>query len=588
MNQICGNCFQNYDGDVGICPHCHYDNRSERQGTNCLDQGSMLAGRYLIGRVLGVGGFGITYLAFDKILAQIVAIKEYLPGEFSTRIPTQALVTVYTGEKEEQFLAGQKRFMEEARKLARFQNHEGIVQIYDCFELNNTSYIAMEYLKGKTIQALINEKGKFEVDAAVEIIIQVLTALEDVHKIGILHRDIAPDNIIITDDNKVKLCDFGAARYATTSHSKSLSVVIKQGYAPVEQYRSKGDQGPWTDVYGTAATLYKMITGVTPEDSMERYVKDELVLPSKMGIKIRKNTENAIMNGLNIQIEGRYKSAGEFARALSSKTVKLQTTKVKAVDVGKMPIVAKVGIAVGILAVASILVLFKTGYFDKDVQTWGSSQLAEGQYRVPNIINMGLIEAQAAVEESHLSFVIVDKEYSDEIPKDKVLGQSINAGSVANEGESIEVTVSGGTKKDEILDNMKEDETLMPDVQYKSEEEATKTLEAAGLKVNISYEESETVEEGKVISQDVEADQVVKKEKEITLLVSKKPEVKKEEVKKETKKNTKKTTVTTSEAPAATPDPQPAPTPQPDPQPQPQQSAPADDGNWQTNFDLAW
>ncbi len=520
MMRYCGNCFQEYDDSAGACPHCGYQDRQDTKGTNCLEQGTILNDRYIIGRVLGAGGFGITYLAYDKLLTQVVAIKEYLPGEFSTRIQSQALVTVYTGENEKRFHEGRQKFQDEARRLAQFQNHKGIVQIYDCLELNNTSYIVMEYLRGRTLQSILKEKGKFEVEEATRIIIQVLEALEDVHKIGILHRDIAPDNIILTEDNQVKLVDFGAARYAATTNSKSLSVVIKQGYAPVEQYQSKGDQGPWTDVYGAAATLYKMITGITPEDSMERYAKDELVRPSKLGIKIDKNTENALMNGLNIQIDGRYKSAAEFAGALSSNSVRLQTTKVKGVDVGKIPTAAKVGIGLAVAAVASVLVLFFMGFFDKDVQQWGFHKLAAGEYRVPNIINMGLVEAQASVEESHLTFMIVDKEYSDAIPKNKVLEQSLKAGSVAKEGDQIEVTVSGGAKDENLADNLADDEAVVPDVQYKTEAEAIKALESSGFEVEISYETNNTVEVGKVIRQDIEEGQVVKKGSAISIVVS--------------------------------------------------------------------
>lgn len=145
----------------------------------------------------------------------------------------------------------------------------------------------------------------------------MLYALEDVHKAGIIHRDIAPDNIFITNDGKVKLLDFGAARYATTLHSKSLSVILKPGYAPEEQYRTRGNQGPWTDVYAMAATLYRAVTGVIPEDSLERTANDTVKEPSKLGIKLPQNIENAIMNALNIKAEDRIQSAKEFADALA-------------------------------------------------------------------------------------------------------------------------------------------------------------------------------------------------------------------------------------------------------------------------------
>lgn len=583
MEHLCGNCFKHYEGEKGVCPHCRYNNNKERIGNNCLPQGYVLQGRYVIGRVLGVGGFGITYLAYDTILEVIIAIKEYLPGEFSTRIPTQAKVTVYTGEKEEQFRAGQKRFVEEAKKLARFQNHEGIVHIYGCFEDNNTSYISMEYLKGKTLQTILKEKGPFAVSEATDIICDILLALDDVHKAGILHRDIAPDNIILTDSGQVKLFDFGAARYATTSHSKSLSVVIKQGYAPVEQYRSRGDQGPWTDVYGVAATMYKMITGVTPEDSMERMVKDELAAPSKMGVKIDKSTENALLNALNILAEGRYQSAADFCAALRSGSVRRNSLKIKKTDLGKWPLGIKISLGVLAAAVAVVLVLIVQGKFNLSISKWGLHQLAQGQSRVPNIVNTDIEQAQTIVEESKLVFLIVNKEYSEQIPKSKILVQSIHAGSVVDEGSTVEVTVSGGTKMDEILDNMSEDETLVPDVQYKSEDEAVSMLEKSELTAEVTYEESETVEEGKVIRQDTAENEVVKKGSSIGIVVSRKEQI----VRPSTRTNNQSTQQTNTEANQTPVTQAPDPTPASNPPAAAEPSTPQQDNDgWQGDFEL--
>ena len=240
MNKLCGNCFAQLDSECA-CQNCGYVNKKSDKEVNSLDIGTVLNERYFVGRVLGVGGFGITYKAFDSVLGHIVAIKEYLPNEFSTRVPTQAKVTIYTGDKREQFLAGQKRFIDEARKLAKFQHRDEIVHIFDFFDENNTSYIVMEFLDGKTLQEVLKgkEKNRIDVSEAVEYTVSILDALNEVHGAGILHRDIAPDNVFLTKDGKVKLIDFGAARYATTTHSKSLSVIIKQGYAPIEPMRCK-------------------------------------------------------------------------------------------------------------------------------------------------------------------------------------------------------------------------------------------------------------------------------------------------------------------------------------------------------------
>lgn len=586
MEMRCGNCFHSFEGG-GICPACGYNNKREKSGSNCLEQGFCLAGKYIIGRVLGIGGFGITYLAYDMLLSQTVAIKEYLPNEFSTRVPTQAKVTIYTGDKEEQFLAGQKRFVDEAKKLAKFQHQSQIVSIFDCFDENNTSYIVMEYLRGKTAQELLKEKGKIDPDEAVAIGLSVLEALETVHQAGILHRDISPDNIFLTDEGKVKLIDFGAARYATTSHSKSLSVIIKQGYAPIEQYRSRGEQGPWTDVYGVAATLYKLITGKTPEDSIERAVKDELLPPSKMGVKISKSLENAIMNGLNVPIEGRPKSAKAFYDELSAKTVKRTSVKVKKTDIGKWPVGVKITGLVLVAAVAIVMVMINKGQFNVAIASWSNFDLKDGETRVPNIVNTDLETAQKEVEEQSLVFVITNKEYSAEIPKDKVLLQSLHAGSVVEEGSTVEVTVSGGIEDDPNAEpQLAEDEAMVPDIQYKSEEEAISLLEETGLVAEVKYEESDTVEVGLVIRQEVETGTIVKKGDTVTFYVSKKEEKKKTTTKKSTATETPAApqTPATPQAPAVPQTPAAPATPA-----APQAPAePSGGGDWQGDFDLEW
>lgn len=521
MQIRCGGCFSILQ-EKKICPHCGYDNTAEKKEANSLDVGTMLVDRYVIGKVLGVGGFGITYLAYDSVLNYKVAIKEYLPNEFSTRVPTQAKVTVFTGDKEEQFHAGQKRFIEEAQRLAKFQKSDVIVHIFDCFNANNTSYIVMEYLEGKTVLEAVKERenGVFSEEETLSIISSVLDALDSVHQEGILHRDIAPDNIFLTNDGQIKLIDFGAARYATTTHSRSLSVILKQGYAPIEQYRSKGNQGPWTDIYALAATMYKMLTGVTPEESMERAIQDTLVPPSKLGCKIDKNVENAMMNALNLPTEARPQSAMEFKQNLLSNSVRRKQARVKHADTGKWPVEVKVVSGILAAALVVVLVMIKIGLFDVSVAGWNNFMLSDGQTRVPNIVNMDLETAQSKIEEQRLVFLIVNKEYSSEIPKDMVLMQSLDAGSVVDKEQTVEVTVSGGEEQN-TTDTLAEDETRVPDVQYKSEDEARSMLEAAGLSVEVLYEESETVETGKVISQDQEANQIVKKGSVVTLKISK-------------------------------------------------------------------
>ncbi len=306
-------CMEKLEDSETICPHCGYEKGTPPLEAYHITPETVLKERYVIGRVIGFGGFGVTYLAYDTVLEKRIAIKEYLPGEFATRMPGQLKVTIYSGDKEEQFLTGREKFIDEAVRLAKFQHVPEVVHVYDCFEDNQTAYIVMEYLEGETLKGRLEREGKMSVEQAMPIIFDVLHALEAVHEENILHRDIAPDNIFITKEGQVKLLDFGAARFATTTHSRSLTVLIKPGYAPEEQYRSRGDQGTWTDVYAVAATFYRMITGIVPEDALERSVKDTVREPSRLGVKIGPNTEAALMNALNVKIDGRTQT--EIGRA---------------------------------------------------------------------------------------------------------------------------------------------------------------------------------------------------------------------------------------------------------------------------------
>ena len=238
----CMGCMQEYDDGVNVCPYCGYVKGTPVKEKYHLIPGTVLKNRYLVGQSIGFGGFGITYIGWDKLLEKKVAIKEYLPSEFATRMEGTTVVSAYDGEKTRQYESGLTRFIDEAQRLAKLNHLDGIVHIFDSFSENCTAYIVMEYLSGETLKSILKTRDKLSYQEAIDIAIPLLNSLEEVHKKGIIHRDIAPDNIMITDDGRVKLIDFGAARYATTVHSKSLSVVLKPGYAPEEQYRSHGNQ----------------------------------------------------------------------------------------------------------------------------------------------------------------------------------------------------------------------------------------------------------------------------------------------------------------------------------------------------------
>ena len=314
LNQICLNCFKQISENVKFCPFCGYTRAAEGDSIYQLPPRTILSGKYLICRVLGEGGFGITYLGYDLNLDIKVAIKEFYPSGLVMRATTMSMtVQPMGGEQGEYFVKGRERFVDEAKRLARFRTLPGIVMVNDFFVENGTAYIVMEYVEGTTLKnCLAHVGGKFPADQIFEMLLPVFRSLAQVHESGIIHRDISPDNIMISLDGSVKLLDFGAAREFTDADNKSLSVMLKHGYAPAEQYSSKGVQGPYTDVYALCATIYKAITGMTPDDSMDRVLDDRLAPPSYLGVAIPAHQEAALMRGLAVRVENRYRTVGEL------------------------------------------------------------------------------------------------------------------------------------------------------------------------------------------------------------------------------------------------------------------------------------
>ena len=242
---LCYNCFQNRPAEPGPCPHCGFDPAAAHRYPLALPCGSILAGQYLVGRALGQGGFGITYAARDLKEQTGVAIKEYFPEGLAMRTAGTTHVSSGGPQQEEGFAYGKEKFLEEARTLARFNGHPGIVGVRSYFEENGTGYFAMERLDGiNLLQHLKDAGGTLPWEAACGLLLPVLEALDVVHAAGIIHRDISPDNIFLCRDGSIKLLDFGAARYVFSEKSQSLSVILKHGYAPAEQYSRRGRQGP--------------------------------------------------------------------------------------------------------------------------------------------------------------------------------------------------------------------------------------------------------------------------------------------------------------------------------------------------------
>jgi serine/threonine protein kinase len=316
---LCMGCMSD-TGGAPVCPFCHWKEGTRADSPLYLNPRTVLKEQYLVGRVLGHGGFGITYIGWDLYLARKIAVKEYFPAGIAIRATGTANVSAYSGNMQRDYQWGLDRYLEEARVLARF-DHPNISAVLNFFPANGTAYMILDYLDGMTFEKFLDRRGGTAPwDTVVQIIVPVMDALREVHKVNILHRDISPDNIYILKTGQIKVIDFGAARYALGQQSRNLSIILKEGYAPEEQYRSKGNQGPWTDVYATGATMYRALTGKIPPPSLDRQRTDELEPPSKLGLALPPGKEGVLLQALAVQAEDRYQDMADFENAVLAAT----------------------------------------------------------------------------------------------------------------------------------------------------------------------------------------------------------------------------------------------------------------------------
>lgn len=523
MSKRCLGCMETYSKEYNICPHCGYVEGCGTEEAVHLVPGIVLHERYVIGKVIGYGGFGVTYLAWDKRLEQKVAIKEYLPGEFSTRMPGHTHVTVFNGEKREQFHDGLKNFVDEARRLAKFQNEPGIVKVFDSFEENMTAYIIMEYLQGETLTSYLDREGTVKEDIAVNMLTPVMQSLIKVHEAGILHRDIAPDNIFLTRQGEVKLIDFGASRYATTSHSRSLTVIIKPGYSPEEQYRSRGDQGPHTDVYSLAATLYRMITGVVPADAMERRAsyeaknKDMLVPPHKIKKGISTNRENAILNAMNIRIEDRTADVRSFLAELNATfAIVRRGTNIRKLDMYSWPLWLKILIPSVLAVILVVGILIGTGVIEVSLFS-EKIKVSDDVVTVPDVEGINSDEAIKRLQETGLQVTTGGNIESKYVQAGKIVLQTPVGGTFLQKNGVVVLTVSSGYGVKEVVDNR----ATVPFILWGTEQEALQKLQQAGLTGRvISTQYDSAVAAGAVISQSIQAGTEVEPGSVVDIVIS--------------------------------------------------------------------
>ena len=270
-------------------------------------------------RVLGIGGFGITYLAHDATLGHEVAIKEYFPADFAFRQNTLS-ITPRSEQHAENFQWGLQRFLEEARILARL-NHPSIIKVSRFFEAYGSAYIVMQYIAGRPLSEEIKEKGALPEPRVKAIVMALMDGLEQVHEANLLHRDIKPSNVMVQPDGAPVLIDFGAARNISSQHSRTMTAVLTPGYAPIEQYGSLGHQGPWTDIYSLGALAYKCLTGVVPKDATDRFREDQLQAVSQMvSEEISKPFARAIDIALSVMESARPQSISQWREIFEGST----------------------------------------------------------------------------------------------------------------------------------------------------------------------------------------------------------------------------------------------------------------------------
>ncbi len=558
IDTICYGCMSD-KGIADVCPYCQFDERTYEQPKYALPLGYILADRYVVGKVLGSGGFGITYLAYDKTLKVSMAIKEYLPKSLAMRDGTTISVVPHSGDTKEQFTHHMSMFIEEARAIAQFNNEPGIVSVQDVIESNCTVYIVMYYVNGITLDQYVKYAGGLlNYEKTMQIMSIVMKSLEKVHEKGLIHRDISPDNIYITKDNQVKLLDFGAARYVITDESQSLSIILKPGFAPLEQYSSKGKQGPWTDVYAVASTIYWMLTGVKPQNSMDRMIQDDLQGADKLNQDIPKHVALTLNKAMELKVEDRIQSIGELRMFLQDDSdetvllvnsyhipeVKEAESKIKSKK--WIPLAAVLGLLlVGVPTVTMLMngeedyniesSLIEAGAGeavkgssdvkgvseseDQDVDNEAYQEVSAEEDNAEDLVDTGAESDEESV--SSESDEALNSEVSNDSAIDRQVNEDENTGS-GMDNSSAENSVESDTNNSQARGSDVVETALItvPEVNNLSESAAKARLMNAGFTVTTVFEESRDVAEGSVVGCN-QSGQSLENGTNVTLVVSK-------------------------------------------------------------------
>ncbi len=316
VHKLCMNCMSEQLNENGVCMACGMKESAITTTKKHLPLRTILKGKYLVGRVIGEGGFGITYVGYDLDLEFKVAIKEFCPGNVAGREVTDSVTIMPFGTREKEVYESEKeKFINEAKRLAKFRKLEGVVSVLDYFQENNTAYIVMEYIEGMTLKEYCKQmSAPMQWDKLLGLIHPLVKSLDEIHATGMIHRDISADNIMISNDQKnVYLIDFGTARVWADG---TLSSYEKDFYTPLEQTSETIEQGPWTDVYALCATIYYCMTGKRLPRVSDRYGNEQIVLPSQLGLQVPAYVEAALVEGLALHPDNRTRSMAELEQKL--------------------------------------------------------------------------------------------------------------------------------------------------------------------------------------------------------------------------------------------------------------------------------
>lgn len=449
----------------GRCAYCGLQQDKYRPIPRCLRPGMCLRDRYVLGRVLGEGSFGISYIAWDCLLDTVVAIKEYFPASLVSRHISEededTNVYIYEKRESQKYQESLKKYLGEAKSLSAYYDLDGIVSVRDFFYANNTAYIVMGYVDGISVKEYVEKNGPIEGEKFLRMLEPVIQSLAKVHQTGVLHRDISPDNMLLTRDEKLVLIDFGAARKENINMTRSMTVVFKRGFSPEEQYRTRGQQGAWTDVYALCATAYYALTGKAPDESIQRVLEDDMPSLTEMtDVDLPMQQKRAFMKGMTVDFHHRYQTMDELYQGL------YQQGRDKKHLGAWLAGAAALVCCVALLGTGAVYGLHKHSQAKKDaIQTEAPQQTAFAvatvtpyaadvqEYQMISFKSMTKKEALKALAGQDTELSVQWKyRYSSRIKKGRIVTQSIPA-KTRYRGETyskIVLTISKGKRKTEV------------------------------------------------------------------------------------------------------------------------------------------